>query len=566
MNKIIAIVAAALALSAPALDDTVTDSDGNVWARQGSLGRNDYVLTNAPGLPKTGGTMTGGLSLGTNELSFAGAVGPGDEYATNLWDRIRVFPAGLGSSVGLASMIWSYVPSAVSSGAWPAVSNRTAELIRSSSVSVDAYTRSETDEKLAAKADEFAEWVTSDPAFGVIFHDGSWWFSSHGEPYGAALSSDPNETRLAYDDDMTATRKRVLRATDAQRDSLYNLESGKIVTGSHGLTVNNDTNGDSDGPVLNIGDEDGTVTYGGVLRVNGVAAYPAGVSESSVVISGASTGYEEGGGIVDIPPSIKIGGREAAVEDDLAVVMQLDGGNGDYEITMDNATLTFDTVKKYAETRNAVIRHGRGTYRVTYVGQNEMMWDCTGIVQGRVLTGMIHMFRTGGVVQIVEPRELVTPEVLSFLATNAYSIAIGSNAVANANRGIAIGFPNAAGIVTEAGGTAVAIGVGAKSTGGSSVAIGPSSQALGANSVQLGSGVNNESATLKFRGWKLVGSDGRIPVERLPAGGADVQADMLDGVYYRRLIYDGSVYYVAVTNMPPMPQEYEIDDPEEVEP
>lgn len=554
MNKIIAIVAAALALSAPALDDTVTDLDGNVWARQGSLGRNDYVLTNAPGLPKTGGTMTGGLSLGTNELSFAGAVGPGDEYATNLWDRIRVFPAGLGSSIGLASMIWSYVPSAVSSGAWPAVSNRTAELIRSSSVSVDAYTRSETDAKLAAKADEFTEWSVPDGEEGSRlvgqpeYIDGFWhWQTNDGSEFVASGINDATEADfLEYDTPshsrFTSHRGRVLRATDTD----FAAKADEFTPWVPVPSV-------LEGFEVRIERDGGVYFWTNGHGMEGVGRVNSDETEFETTESGTQVTATRR--------------RVLRTGDNLAVVMQLDGGAGAYEITMDNATLTFDTVKKYAETRNAVIRHGRGTYRVTYIGQNEMMWDCTGIVQGRVLTGMIHMFRDGDVVQLVEPRELVTAEVLSFLATNAYSVAIGSNAVANANRGIAIGFPNTAGVVTEAGGTAVAIGVGAKATGVSSVAIGPSAQALATYSVQLGNGVNNDSATLKFRGYTVVDSTGHIPVARLPAGGADVQADMLDGVYYRRLIYDGSVYYVAVTNTPPALQEQETDDPEEeVEP
>lgn len=165
--------------------------------------------------------------------------------------------------------------------------------------------------------------------------------------------------------------------------------------------------------------------------------------------------------------------------------------------------------------------------------------------------------------------------------TNTYSIAVGSNSVASADRGIAIGFPNSAGNPAHAAGnasvaigisaqtvgtSAFALGANAKATGTSAFAIGSNAQAYANESVQIGPGRNSEAGTLKFRGYTLVDADGRIPVYRLPAGGADVQADMLDGVYYRRLIYDGSVYYVAVTNMPPLPQEQEIDDPEEIEP
>ncbi|MCQ2299899.1 MAG: hypothetical protein MJZ81_07245 [Bacteroidales bacterium] len=124
---------------------------------------------------------------------------------------------------------------------------------------------------------------------------------------------------------ITATRKRVLytgdadKLTDAQKDLLNNLEGGKIVivTDGYGLTVKDESNGDSGIPVLNIGDKDGTVTYGAVLRVNGVAHDPASASESSVVISGATTDYVEDVGHVEMPPSIKIGGKEVATVDQL---------------------------------------------------------------------------------------------------------------------------------------------------------------------------------------------------------------------------------------------------------
>lgn len=151
--------------------------------------------------------------------------------------------------------------------------------------------------------------------------------------------------------------------------------------------------------------------------------------------------------------------------------------------------------------------------------------------------------------------------------TNTYSIAVGSNSVASADKGIALGFPNSSGDPTRATASAsIAIGVSAQASSVSAVALGSNAKAYAGESVQIGPGRNNEAGTLKFRGYTLVDADGHIPVYRLPAGGADVQADMLDGVYYRRLIYDGSVYYVAVTNMPLLLQEQETDDPEETEP
>lgn len=96
-------------------------------------------------------------------------------------------------------------------------------------------------------------------------------------------------------------------------------------------------------------------------------------------------------------------------ESDLIVRMDLVGdgtASHPYAVQFNGITQTFAQVKEFAEKRNAVIRHGQGTYRVTYVGAAEMMWDCTGTVQGAVKTGQIHMFREENVVQLVAAREL----------------------------------------------------------------------------------------------------------------------------------------------------------------
>lgn len=120
---------------------------------------------------------------------------------------------------------------------------------------------------------------------------------------------------------------------------------------------------------------------------------------------------------------------------DLAVVLDLVGSGtagSPYTIQLGGVVQTFAQVKALAETRNSVIRHGRGTYRVTYVGAAEMMWDCTGTVQGEVLTGTIHMFAAGDVVQLVAARSLATTEQVS-------SIGVVAEEAAGA-AGIALGF------------------------------------------------------------------------------------------------------------------------------
>lgn len=111
-----------------------------------------------------------------------------------------------------------------------------------------------------------------------------------------------------------------------------------------------------------------------------------------------------------VPAKIRKDGKDVATEDQLAVVMDLVESAGTYSVQLGGVAQTFEAVKELAERRNAVIRHGRGTYRVTYVGQSEMMWDCTGTVQGAVKTGTIHMFRENDVVQLVSARTVATAD------------------------------------------------------------------------------------------------------------------------------------------------------------
>lgn len=98
-----------------------------------------------------------------------------------------------------------------------------------------------------------------------------------------------------------------------------------------------------------------------------------------------------------------------AKKSDLLVRMDLVGDGtaaSPYAVQLGGVTQTFAQVKALAESRNAVIAHGKGTYRITYIGVAEMMWDCTGAVQGEVQTGMIHLFASGNVVQLVPAKAL----------------------------------------------------------------------------------------------------------------------------------------------------------------
>ena len=124
------------------------------------------------------------------------------------------------------------------------------------------------------------------------------------------------------------------------------------------------------------------------------------------------------------------------------------------------------------------------------------------------------------------------------------SVALGTNAQARGNNAVAVGNSVQAtqeavaiGLSANAGNASIALGVGADASIGSGVAIGVLSTAgagaaaVGANakanadgSIQLGDGTNSEANTFSvgFDGtnnYKLLGSDGKIPAERLPFEG-----------------------------------------------
>lgn len=116
------------------------------------------------------------------------------------------------------------------------------------------------------------------------------------------------------------------------------------------------------------------------------------------------------------PASITKDGKEVATEDQLLVRLDLVENAGAYTVQLGGVVQTFAQIKELAETRNAVIVHGKGTYRVTYIGANEMMWDCTGTVQGEVQTGMIHLFAAGDVVQLVPAKTLADKDNVTDIA------------------------------------------------------------------------------------------------------------------------------------------------------
>lgn len=104
----------------------------------------------------------------------------------------------------------------------------------------------------------------------------------------------------------------------------------------------------------------------------------------------------------------------------------------------------------------------------------------------------------------------------SVSGVNSTALGIASNAN---TRSVAVG-----GNANASGADATAVGFSSIASGDTSVALGELAEATSANSIQIGQGTNNEANTFKVslgssssNNYKLLGSDGKIPVERLPA-------------------------------------------------
>lgn len=101
-------------------------------------------------------------------------------------------------------------------------------------------------------------------------------------------------------------------------------------------------------------------------------------------------------------------------------------------------------------------------------------------------------------------------------SSGASGVALGARASSNKMGGVSVGFGSAV-----EGDMGIAVGTGAQSAGGSSISIGVAAKAQANYAVQLGSGTNSEANTLSVgldgtNNYKLLGSDGKIPAERLP--------------------------------------------------
>ena len=108
------------------------------------------------------------------------------------------------------------------------------------------------------------------------------------------------------------------------------------------------------------------------------------------------------------------------------------------------------------------------------------------------------------------------------------SIALGQAADASTGSGVAIG------MASTVGGGATAVGTASQASAEYSVAIGSRSAASATRAIQIGQGTNSEANTLKvglsdMTNVKLLGSDGKIPAERLPAATASTLGGVKSG-------------------------------------
>lgn len=94
------------------------------------------------------------------------------------------------------------------------------------------------------------------------------------------------------------------------------------------------------------------------------------------------------------------------------------------------------------------------------------------------------------------------------------SVSVGYKASSSGHKNVALG----SGATTKDSNT-VAVGYMASASAGGSIAIGTNATSSAPSAIQLGEGTNTEVNTFSVGNYKLLGSDGKIPAERLPFEG-----------------------------------------------
>lgn len=110
---------------------------------------------------------------------------------------------------------------------------------------------------------------------------------------------------------------------------------------------------------------------------------------------------------------------------------------------------------------------------------------------------------------------------IGYLTSSGVSgVALGARASSNKIGGVSVGSESAV-----EGDRGIAVGTGAQSAGDSSISIGVGAGALSNYAIQLGAGTNSEANTFSVgfgsgKNYKLLGSDGKVPADRLPVANA----------------------------------------------
>lgn len=109
-------------------------------------------------------------------------------------------------------------------------------------------------------------------------------------------------------------------------------------------------------------------------------------------------------------------------------------------------------------------------------------------------------------------------------------VAVGKGAIASGPSGLAVG-NNALSTSSRA----TAVGTDSCACMSRAVAVGNCAECGGADACQIGCGTNNTDCTLQFLNWRLVGSDGKIPADRLSAANVLTSIKAMDAAQLAEL-------------------------------
>lgn len=102
----------------------------------------------------------------------------------------------------------------------------------------------------------------------------------------------------------------------------------------------------------------------------------------------------------------------------------LGGTSPNYELRLNGVAQTFDQVKGFLNAGEVVVRHLNGLYKPTYSSEAEIMFDCVGMISGKVETRRIHMIASGAV--SFDPLKVLAEEAWVLGLSTTYTNLAGS--------------------------------------------------------------------------------------------------------------------------------------------